>query len=578
MKKRFSVPTGLLLGCLLCLAPPIPHGAAQPAQAASSGKPNIVFVILDDVGIDQLGLFGNGGVDPPKTPNLDLIAKAGVKFTNVWATPECSPSRATLLTGRFALRTGVEDIIADNHLPQSYMSSFEATLPRVLQKAGYTSAMMGKYHLGNTQDPAGECAPLTRGFAVFRGDLAGEPKSIDETAGGIDPTGKQSCGYFQTKSPGACYTTQDSKLRCSPINSGNADPSTDPARTCLQHGGIFVPNKACGTGAPTLSDFNLYNAYYVSQRWSLSGVRNPLYVNPGSACPSTIDRRYLTEIQASDGEAWWKRQTGPRMLTLSFSSMHTPYQKASTRLVPDPKDPAATCSSSVPQRDTLNSMLEGVDVQFGRTLAGLGLATIGPDTRTLTSLDLGSTLLVVIGDNGTQGTATRAPFNPARAKSTVYQTGIWVPLIIAGPMVRKPNRSVDDMINTVDLYRLFGDIAGVDVTSVVPPSHVLDSRPMLPYLTNPSTSELRKTNFTQSGVATFSPDPSQRSWPCQIGSICDDTLFGPGKQTLCEVDNGGTWYGPGGKKQLSSCCAVQTYLNQTQDNPPTLSLAPIHQR
>jgi len=187
-------------------------------------------------------------------------------------------------------------------------------------------------------------------------------------------------------------------------------------------------------------------------------------------------------------------------------------------------------------------------------------------------------MLVIMGDNGTQGTATRAPFNPARAKSTVYQTGIWVPLIIAGPMVRKPNRSVDDMISSVDLYQLFGDVAGIDVRSVVPPSHVLDSRPMLPYLTDPAASELRVTNFTQSGIATFSPDPSQRSWPCQIGNICDDTLFGPGKQALCEVDNGGTWYGPGGKKQVSSCCAVQTYLNQTSDNPPNLSLAPVHQR
>lgn len=578
MGKGLDIVAGFILRSAICAVALLAGAPHKTAQAATSDKPNIIFVILDDVGIDQLALFGNGGLDPPKIPNLELIAKKGVKFTNVWATPECSPSRATLMTGRFALRTGVEDIIAENHLPQSYMSSFEATLPRILAKAGYTSAMMGKYHLGDTQDPAGACAPLTRGFTVFRGDLAGEPKSIDATAGGIDPKGKQTCGYFQTKAAGACYTAPNNQIKCSPINADNAEPGTDPARTCLQHGGIFVPNNACGVGGPTLSDFSRYNAYYVSQRWSLAGVLNPLYVNPGDRCQSTIDRRYLTQAQGQDGEFWWKQQRGPRMLTLSLSSMHTPYQKAPTNLVLDPQDSAATCSATPPQRTTLNSMLEGADVQIGRTLANLGLATLGPDRRTLTSLNLGNTMLVIMGDNGTQGTATRAPFNPARAKSTVYQTGIWVPLIIAGPMVRKPNRSVDDMISSVDLYQLFGDVAGIDVRSVVPPSHVLDSRPMLPYLTDPAASELRVTNFTQSGIATFSPDPSQRSWPCQIGNICDDTLFGPGKQALCEVDNGGTWYGPGGKKQVSSCCAVQTYLNQTSDNPPNLSLAPVHQR
>jgi len=114
------------------------YGIGQPVHAQSS-KPNIIFIILDDVGIDQLALFGNGGVLPPLTPNLDLIAARGVKFTNAWAMPECSPSRAAFFTGRYPLRTGVEAAIVNNHLPQSYVSSFEATLPRVLTKAGYTA-------------------------------------------------------------------------------------------------------------------------------------------------------------------------------------------------------------------------------------------------------------------------------------------------------------------------------------------------------------------------------------------------------------------------------------------------------
>jgi hypothetical protein len=147
-----------------------------------------------------------------------------------------------------------------------------------------------------------------------------------------------------------------------------------------------------------------------------------------------------------------------------------------------------------------------------------------------------------------------------------------VPLVIAGANVRVPGRTVDDMVNVVDLYKLFSDVAGVEVESVVPPAHTLDSRPMLPYLNAPATvpNGIRTTNYTEEGVATYSPVPSQRSYPCVIGNLCNDTLF-PGK-TFCEDDNGGTWYGPGGQTQLNSCCAVRAFTGNA-----SMTLAPTRQ-
>ncbi|HMR31490.1 MAG TPA: sulfatase-like hydrolase/transferase [Geminicoccus sp.] len=116
-------------------------GGTSPASGNEvlSGKErkDIIFIIMDDVGIDQLKLFGYGGDNPPRTPNLVKIADRGVRFTNVWAMPECSPSRATFFSGRYPIRTGVEAAIVDNHIPQTYLSSFEATLPRLLSDAGY---------------------------------------------------------------------------------------------------------------------------------------------------------------------------------------------------------------------------------------------------------------------------------------------------------------------------------------------------------------------------------------------------------------------------------------------------------
>jgi hypothetical protein len=208
-------------------------------------------------------------------------------------------------------------------------------------------------------------------------------------------------------------------------------------------------------------------------------------------------------------------------------------------------------------------------------LANLGLAKLAMNGRTLVpgSLDLSNTMVVIIGDNGSQGAATRVPFNIQRSKGTVYQTGIWVPLIVAGSVVKRPDRSVDAMVNAVDLYHLFGTVGGVDVDSVVPPSHVLDARPMLAYLTNPNEPPIRKFNYAQLGVGTYSSDPNVRSWPCLIGNVCNDTLVD--NQPLCENDNGGTWYGPGGKKQLNSCCAVKQY--QASQGNDQVTLAPVHQ-
>src|SRR5262249_53911271 len=85
-----------LMGALLAAPPPRPPKT-----------PNILFFIMDDVGIDQMKVFGYGGRTPPRTPNINAIARAGVRFRNTWAMPECSPSRAMFFEGRYPLRTNV---------------------------------------------------------------------------------------------------------------------------------------------------------------------------------------------------------------------------------------------------------------------------------------------------------------------------------------------------------------------------------------------------------------------------------------------------------------------------------------
>ena len=112
---------------------------------------------MDDVGVDQMKIFGYGGRTAPRTPNVDAIARAGVRFRNVWSMPECSPSRAIFFEGRFPLRTNVKTAILSDDLANSQVSPFEATTPKLLTAHGYDNALFGKFHLaGPDNNPFGE--------------------------------------------------------------------------------------------------------------------------------------------------------------------------------------------------------------------------------------------------------------------------------------------------------------------------------------------------------------------------------------------------------------------------------------
>ena len=135
------------------------------AQAAD--RPNIVLIVADDLGYGELGCFG--GTEVP-TPHLDSLAREGVRFTNAYVTaPFCAASRAALLTGRYQTRFGFEfnPIGAANADPDIGLPLGEATLPDVLRRAGYATALVGKWHLGG----APKFHPQRRGFDTFFGFL-----------------------------------------------------------------------------------------------------------------------------------------------------------------------------------------------------------------------------------------------------------------------------------------------------------------------------------------------------------------------------------------------------------------------
>jgi arylsulfatase A-like enzyme len=151
----------------LFVASPLSSGAAQ-SNARGRTEPNVVLILMDDLGYGDIGSYG---VNDAKTPNLDRLAREGVRFTDAYANgPNCSPTRAGLISGQYQQRYGIEwplGAVPDD--TARGLPATGATLPALLKKNGYATGLIGKWHLGFKQ----EFGPNAHGFDEFFGFLSG---------------------------------------------------------------------------------------------------------------------------------------------------------------------------------------------------------------------------------------------------------------------------------------------------------------------------------------------------------------------------------------------------------------------
>ncbi|MGE0145516.1 MAG: sulfatase-like hydrolase/transferase [Planctomycetota bacterium] len=355
-------------------------GALPTAALAQQTATNTLVLIADDLGVDQVGIYGEGS-SPAPTPNLDTLARSGVLFRNAWAHPTCSPTRAALHTGRYPHRTGIGFAITGNTDP--VLALAEHTLPELVRANGFATALIGKWHLG-TEGIGDNDAPNLAGWSHFAGAMSGA-----------------------------------------------------------------VPS------------------YYAWQR-----------VVNGRARLST---NYCTTQEVDDALAWIGTQSSPWLCVVAFHAPHTPYQEPPSHL--HSQDLTGRNPVTEP-RPFYRAMVEAMDQEIGRLLAGLGAARA-------------QTNVIFLGDNGTPAQIVEAPFVRSHAKGSPYEGGVRVPLIVEGPAVTSPGRESAALVTAVDVFATVTALCGVDARANVPTSVALDGIDFVGTLSDPNSVPARTIAFSE---------------------------------------------------------------------------------
>ena len=200
-------------------------------------KPNVVFIVVDDLGWDDVGFRNNGEIH---TPNIDDLANEGVVLDRYYVPDVCSPSRASFMTGRYPFHTSIVDWIPPGSpygLPLN-----ETTLAEKFNKAGYISRATGKWHLGFYK---WEHTPTFRGFHSFKGFYSGGEDYFSHVSSGAydfrtdkQPNCGKDCSILNTDDQGRYSTTVFSEEAVRIVKSHDR---TKPMFLYLAYQGVHSP-------------------------------------------------------------------------------------------------------------------------------------------------------------------------------------------------------------------------------------------------------------------------------------------------------------------------------------------------
>lgn len=310
-------------------------------------KPNILLVIADDLGKDATPNYQEGTVKP-NMPTLQALMNNGITFENLWSYPVCTPTRASILTGKYGIHTNVLEVGDVISTAETSVQSFID----VNTGNEYATAIVGKWHLSiNANDP------ITMGVDYYAGLLTG--------------------------------------------------------------------------GVQSYTNWNLTE----------NGVTN-------------TSTEYTTTKFTDLAINWINDQTKPWFLWLAYNAPHTPFHLAPVNLHSQGNLPTDQASIDANPMPYYMSAIEAMDSELGRLLSSLSAE------------ERNNTIVIFIGDNGTPNQVAQAPYSPMRAKGSIYQGGVNVPMIIAGTGVNRMGAREYALVHTTDLFSTIATIAGVNISEI----------------------------------------------------------------------------------------------------------------
>lgn len=354
----------------------------NPITPDENTPPNILLIIADDMGLDATPGY-NIGTEKPQMPNLETLINTGVRFNNLWSNPTCTPTRGTIITGKYGFRTGVtkvDDPLAISEISiQKYLSN----------NTEYSNSVIGKWHLSRSATH-----PNDMGVDYYAGTLGG--------------------------------------------------------------------------GVPS----------YIG--WNLN-------INGTTSSSSEYITTKLTDLAID----WVDAQTKPWFLWLAYNAPHTPFHLPPNEL--HTRGALASDQSSIDANPLpyYLAAIEAMDTEMGRLI------------NSMSQEEKDNTIIIFIGDNGTPGGVSQSYPN-RRAKGSVYQGGVNVPMIVSGKGVTRLNEVDNALINTTDLYATISDIAETGT------NEIYDSKSFLPLLKGDTYTE-RNFIYAEAGKDTGGSDKAIRN-------------------------------------------------------------------
>ena len=340
-KQRFVVQYRIFMLLIIFIScENQPANSSEASEKFENTLPNILLVIADDMGKDAFPNYPEGQ-EKPQLPTLNNLMAGGITFDNLWTYSVCSPTRASILTGKLGYHSGVMEVEQDISLNEESLHDFL----KDKTNGDYDTALIGKWHLSNT---------IT------------DPNSM-----GVD--------YFS---------------------------------------GII------GGGVSSYTNWNRIT----------NGERERVAT-------------YTTTEFSNQAVQWISQRSKPWFLWLAYNAPHTPFHLAPTNLHNQgnlSEDETMIEANPLPY---YFSAIEALDTELGRVIESI------PN-------GLENTIVIFLGDNGTPSQVVQSPDRTRRAKGSIFQGGINVPMVISGVGVTRKGEREDALIQSTDLFTTIAQMAG----------------------------------------------------------------------------------------------------------------------